>query len=326
MPELSYDEIRKKLSDLFESGDYEHCKTLATESSTKYPEHIAYLNYLRMCSAARLQENELSLSILSEMLDNGIWYSEELLRNSPSLTHLQNEPLFQKLLLRSISIKEGSFGADQRLIVLHDSGKCVFSDTEENIPCPILVALHSNGELPQTTISGWKSAAQLGMLVAIPKSSKTLWAGGGHYWINHHEASSEIYNQLSTLPGNYYVDEDRLLFGGFSMGGEIALWMTLQGMLNARGFILLAPSGQYFKDPVRWKPLIEDAQGAKLRGVIITNENEDDNAHQEGLRRTVALLNEYRIETKFKIVKESLIQYPANFAEYLREAIEFIFT
>lgn len=323
VPDYSYEQLAEELTGLLEKGEYSQSLALANEYFTDYPEHIAHLNYIRMCSAAGIGDREMSLAILGDMLDRGIWYSEELLKRSPSLADLQNDPIFQDLLRRSLEIKGRMFGEDQTLMVLYDTDKCKYAAPEEGEPCPILVALHSNGEMLHETIAGWKSAAQMGWLVAIPKSSKTLWAGGGHYWINHHEASNEIFNQISSLQGNYNYDEDRFVIGGFAMGGEIALWMSLQGMMNPAGFILLAPFGPYFNDPIRWKHLIEDAQGANLRGAIIVGEDEQGIPH-DVIITTIALLNEHGIDTKtIKYMGSQM--YPKNFAQHLKEAIDFIF-
>lgn len=320
--EYSYKQLVEELTRLFEQGDYAQSMALANEYLSKYPEHTAHLNYIRICSAANIGDNELSYAILGDMLDRGIWYSEDLLRRSPSLSELQNDPVFKELLIRSVEIKERMFGGDQTLMVLHDTSKCTYAASNEGDPCPILIALHSNGEKLHETIAGWKSAAQMGWLVALPKSSKTLWAGSGHYWINHHEAASEIFNQLITLQGNYNYDEDRVVIGGYAMGGEIALWMALQGKLNAVGFISLAPFGPYFDDPIRWKHLIEDAQGANLSGAIIVSED-DQRIPLDVIRTTIALLNEHGIDTKLIEFKGDQI-YPPNFSQYLTEAIEFI--
>jgi predicted esterase len=322
VPEYTYEQLAEELTSLFEKGEYSQSLALANKYLSEYPERIAHLNYIRMCSAAGKGDRELSIAILSDMLDRGLWYSEELLKRSPSLADLQNDPVFQELLSRSMAIKGRMFGEDQTLMVLHDTDKCTYATPEEGESCPILVALHSNGEMLNETIAGWKSAAQLGWLVAIPKSSKSLWAGGGHFWINHHEASSEIFNQISPLQGNYNYDEDRIVIGGHAMGGEIALWMALQGMLNAVGFILLAPFGPHFNDPIRWKHLIEDAQGANLRGAIMVGEDEQ-RIPLDIIRTTIALLNEHGIDTKTIMFKGGQI-YPSNFAQHLKEAIAFI--
>lgn len=322
VPEDSFEQLAKVLTGLFEKGEYSNSLALANENLSRYPEHSAHLNYIRLCSAAGIGDRELSIAILGEMLDRGIWYSEELLKRSPSLADLQNDTAFQELVRRSAEIKGHMFGEDQTLMVLHDTNRCIYSTFEDREPCPVLVALHSNGEIQHETILGWKSAAQMGWLVAIPKSSKTLWAGGGHYWLNHHEAASEIFNQLSSLRGNYNFDEEQFVIGGNEMGGEIALWMSLQGMLNAVGFILLEPFGPYFNDPIRWKHLIEDAHGRNLRGAIIYRED-NQGFPIDVLKSTIAILNEHGIITKTIKVKGSQ-RYPKNFGQHLEVAIDFI--
>jgi pimeloyl-ACP methyl ester carboxylesterase len=114
-----------------------------------------------------------------------------------------------------------------------------------------------------------------------------------------------------------------MLLTGFSMGGEVALWLALKGLLPAHGFILLAPGGPFMRQPELWLPLIQEAAGRELRGYIVFSED-DPILSQEGIRQTATLLNENGFPTRLETRRSLAHEYPPDFDRVIQEAIDYI--
>lgn len=320
MSELSFDELNTQIAQHFRDQTYAQGLMLVEKYRERFSEHLAHLNYFGMCLAARLGDKPKVIALLGETLRHGIWFSENTLHESPSLLPLLGDPEYEKLVALSVEMQRKDFGTGKSLMVVHPRGSC----GRDTATCPALIALHSNGEMPQDTLAGWGIAAQDGWLVGVPISSKTLWAGSGHFWLDHENAADEVMTQFANLEMGYNLDPERLVLGGFSMGGEVALWMALKGILAVRGFILLGPGGPLLDDPDEWLPLIQESKDLGLRGYVIFGE-EDRSIPQDGIRKTVAKLNEHDIPTLLEVRNGLAHEYPPEFIRVLEDAFRFIF-
>ena len=74
----------------------------------------------------------------------------------------------------------------------------------------------------------------------MPQSSQMFWAGGG-VW--NDESVSELEAYYQQLSAEHALDPRRVVLGGFSMGGEIALRAALTSAIPARGFVVFGPGG-----------------------------------------------------------------------------------
>jgi len=316
---MTFDELVAAITQHFQNGDYAQALALADEHAANFPQHAAHIAYLQMCLAARLEQRPRVFALLQAMHQQGIWYSPEVLHNSPSFKALQGDPEFEALIESSRALQAEETKAAPAILVTYPQGKCQSADET----CPLIVALHANGESPESALAGWHTAAQEGWLVAAPRSSHTLWAGGGNMWFDHQESAAEIITQLEHLAENYWVEGEGMILGGFSMGAEVALWMALKGLLPAHGFILLGPGGPLMDEPDHWLPLIQEAADRELRGFIIFSQDDPTIPH-DGIRQTAALLNENGIPTHVEVLHGLAHEYPPDFERLLRVALDYI--
>ncbi len=319
MSELTFEELNAHITTHFQNQTYADGLALADRHADRFPEFTAQLNYFRICLAARLEDTPRALKIFDETLDAGIWFSEALLRESPSLAPLQGEAGFEELIARSLDVQAEDPAFQHSILALRPEGQCGIEDD----PCPLLLSLHSNGEFIEDNLTGWKSAALHGWLLAVPRSSNVMWAGGAPFWTQHEPAAEEVEAHFDNLCERYAVDTGRVVLGGFSMGAEVALWMALNSILPVRGFILLGPGGPFFDDPSQWSPLIQDAVESGLRGYVIFSEDDNTIPH-DGIRETVEMLNEGGIPTQLEVRTSLGHEYPTDIDEVLQSALAFI--
>jgi predicted esterase len=311
-----FDEYYNEALQHYASGDYTTVYDLLTADEAHYPDHSGEILYLRSCMAARMGNNALALDLIRQALDQGIWYGETMIRQTPSWQHLQGDPAFEQLAAASIQ-QEKAAGVTPQLFLREPEGGCSPTD-----PCPTLLALHGNGDNARHSLQGWGSVADQGWLLAAAQSSQAGMAGF-YVWDNQEIALRELAGHYATLRDGHDIDPTRVVIGGFSMGGETALRATLLGTVPVRGFILLGPGGPTIDTPDEWLPLILSAKERGLRGYIFLGESDSTVPHDE-IRALVSLLNDHGTPTTLETVPNLAHDYPPDFAARLQRALAFI--
>jgi predicted esterase len=327
----AFDTIEKQLQELYHRGEYAAALELATRSIAGHPEQATYLDYWRMTMAARSGDTALALDVLQQALHAGRWYSDLLLRRSPSFKDLQAEPAFERLIALNQEMAERDHERVFPLYTLRPEKRCL---SGRKPPCPLLLALHSNAGTVHTSLSFWLPAATAGWLVAAPQSSQAIWKDA-YVWDDREVAESEIHKHFVTLNNSYAIDPQRTLLAGHSMGGEIAIWLALKGTIPARGFLAIGPGGPFMDDLAEWEPLLRErpavpTPGARrspaaagLRGYIITGA-EDDSIPHKNIRRLVDRLNRAGIPSKLETIPGVGHDYADAYQPAILRGLQFV--
>ena len=106
MEARTFEELYIQLQQLYQKGDYAAALQLATQALEVYPEQRTSLDYWRITMAARIEDTAQTLRVLQQALERGQWYSELLLRRSPSFKPLQGEAEFEKLVALNQEVAE----------------------------------------------------------------------------------------------------------------------------------------------------------------------------------------------------------------------------
>jgi predicted esterase len=318
MTELSFAEFSNQIQIHFANSTFSEGLSLASQYVTVYPTEFPLINYWRICLAAKMNEKATAYKILETTLANGSWYSELILRQSPSLEILQGEEEFERLLGISLQMQIADPTTSVPMVVMRAKGAC----GPDGDGCPTIVFLHSNQETAQKNMPHWQSLADQGWLIALPQSSNALWADG-YVWMDFESGAKEVEERYARLVQEYSVDTERLLLAGFSMGAEVALAMALSGRIEVQGFILIGPGGPFMDDLSLWEPFIEQAKDKGLRGIILMG-LADATIPQDNIRTLVKTLNENGIACDLKTYPDLEHEYPDDFDEFLQEALKYI--
>ena len=319
MPNLTLDELAAQIQGHFEAKTYTEGLALLKRHAKDFTDDTALITYWALCLTARLGDDAKTNKVLEHALGAGIWYSEEILRDSPSLKPLQGQPEFERLVDISVKMQTADPAGSLPLVVVMDKSRCGV----EGRPCPLLLVLHGNNSTAQATVPHWQSAAAEGWLLAVPQSRYAMWADA-YGWKDHESAAKEIEGHYQKLSAEYPVDPKLAVLGGYSMGGEMALWIALSGCIEARGFVLLGPGGSILGKPEAWEPLVKKARGSGLRGWIVLGEA-DKSVPQDGIRSLVEMLNANDIPCELEVRPDLGHDYPPDFSESLLKGLDFIF-
>jgi dienelactone hydrolase len=85
------------------------------------------------------------------------------------------------------------------------------------------------------------------------------------------------------------------------MGGELAVYLSLAGIIPSLGFIAFGPGGPYMDNLEKWESIIEEASGTGVQGCIIMGER-DHTIPQDNIIQFVELLNQNSIRCQLEIV------------------------
>lgn len=80
-------ELEQKVLSLFNDGVYQQVLDVLAANEAKFPEELGFNYYLRICAAARLDDSEQACDLLESAFAQDLWFTEEVLRESPSLRH-----------------------------------------------------------------------------------------------------------------------------------------------------------------------------------------------------------------------------------------------
>ncbi len=314
----TFEDARTAAVTHLQNGEYAEAMTLFDTIRPQFSDDRVEIDYFRSCLAVRLENTALTYQILGELHDDGIWFAEDLFRQSPSYAPLQGKSEFEQQVAAHTALRTQA-GAAAQAPVLHTR-----IPTEGSEPYPTIVHLHGNGSSAPAEVDHWQAAVDAGWLVAAPNASSSFWAGGGSFWPNHEIARAQVVKHLASLQAEHELDTDNMLFTGFSMGGDVALAEALKGELApARGFLLVGPGGPMTDEPESLQPLIEAAKTRGLRGAIIISDS-DAAIQGDKLEKVVELLNAGGIPTKFEKYPDAGHVFPSDFGARLPDLLAWI--
>lgn len=312
-------QIGAQVQQHFAAQTYQQGLDYTTAALLEHPEDFPLINYWRACFAARLEQPALASQILETSLTAGTWYSDLILRQSPSFASLQGKDEFERVAAICAQMQTVDPAAAMPVLVVRPEAACA----ADGPGCPLAFFLHGNMDSVQANLPRWSPLALRGWLVGLPQSARAMWAGA-YAWADYESAAEEVAGHFASVGRQYNVDPTQILLGGFSMGGEVALGLALSGHIPAQGFVLIGPGGPYMDDLEQWQPLLEQGRSRGLRGLILAGEA-DETIPLDNIRELVARLNQHGVTTELETIPGLAHEYPADFNDRLEYALKYIF-
>ena len=310
---LSFDEIAEKCNGYFEDEAFQAAYDLLTEIAPRFPEQAMLVYNWRYCMAALVDKADLAIEIMQEAFDAGFWWSEEYFRSDDDLEILQDLPAFGQLL----EAFEKRYQAAQAASKPFSLPLPLPEQKTESLP--LLLALHGNTQNAENSAEFWESAVEEGWLTVLLQSSQI--AGPDAYvWDDLELGGSEIKDHYDQLREKYSIDSKKIIIGGFSKGGEMAIWQTLMNKIPVSGFIAVNPGGPFIQDTEKWLPLIEnDKTFTEKRGYFLVGENDQS---LENIKALHELLVSKGMDCKLIVSPAIAHDFPKDFDEILAQALQ----
>ena len=304
-------EVIQIVADLREREELELARRIAAEYMDRLDSGELRFNHLSL--TASLGHTVQVMDLLEEYLDTDRWFSTWFLSRIPELNSIEDLPRFRRILQASEE-KEAQYWQDEVM------GPVVQFPASGKPPYPLLVAIHGNGFNPRHSASGWAFAAESGWLVFHPVARR-LAGYGLHWWDTHEDSRETIEVQAEENLKGFPIDPDRVVLGGFSKGGEVAMVLALLGWRGAKGFITVGAGGYYHMEPERWGALLASPPDG-LHGVAMYSPY--DLGRSGGVNQTLPMMRAAGIEIREEVYPAEGHVFPEDFEQRFEEAVEFI--
>jgi len=312
----SFDEVTLKFVEYH--GKEEHQQAaydLATDAAQGFPERVALLYNWRYCAAALLDKPDLAIEIIQKAIDDGFWWSEEYLRSDEDLKSLQDLPAFNRL----VDTSEQQYRLARSEAVPVALSLDLPAQSAEALP--LLLALHGNNSNAQDSVSFWTSGVEQGWLTVLLQSSQVI-GSNAYVWDDLELAAKETQNHYAGLAEEYQIDSEQIVIGGFSKGGEMAIWATLMDTIPVRGFIAVCPGGPYIRDIDKWLPILESNETlAEKRGYFVVGERDQSVENIQALHKMFVSKG---LACELVIVPDIAHDFSADFDQTLAQALEYL--
>ena len=286
---------------------------LLTEAAPHFPKQAGLIYNWRYCAAARMNQTDLALQLIQEALDLGFWSSAAYLTSDDDLKSLQDLPEFKRL----VEINEKKYQAAQansKPMAL----ALPFPPTTGQ-PLPLLLSLHGNAGNAEESAPHWQSAVALGWYTVLLQSSQ-IFAPEAYVWNDLESGAREIKAHYQDLIASTTLEPGLTVVGGFSKGGEMAIWLALKEIIPLAGFIAVNPGGPYIEDASLFLPLLENCNSlSQLRAWLIAGENDRNLPNIKALHE---MLSSHGLNCQLIIAPEIGHAFPEDFDQTLAQALQ----
>jgi Phospholipase/Carboxylesterase len=302
--ETTFRDLHQQVSKLYHAKAYTQAFELVEEKRAAFPENADEIAYWRLCFHALVGKREEAVRIFRETLDQGGWFGPSMLEQDPDLVDLRPLPEFQEMVevcrQRLAEIK----GTVQPELLVE-------KPVEQAAALPLLIALHGNEGNARDTIGEWSGIIAHGWLLGVPTSSQIV-GPGCFIWDEREIGISQVRKHLAQLSSEYRIDPERVVLGGFSMGGGLAIWMALHQSIKTCGFIALGP--YLSEEELEALPdLLAQHKPHGLRGSIVVGA--EDVVHLNVSRKVVEIMHAHDLPCELELLPGFSHIYPADFQE-----------
>lgn len=310
----SFDEIAQQALSYFDSDEtIPAAYDLLTKAAPHFPEQAAVIYNWRYCAAARMNQTDLALQLMQAALDAGFWLRAAYFNADDDLKSLRELPEFQRLVEGNEQKYQAAQAGSKPLAM-----PLPLPPTTAQ-PLPLLLGLHGNTGNAEETAPHWQSAVGLGWYTVLLQSSQV--AGPNAYvWDDLELGAREIKAQVQELGAATALAPGRTVVGGFSKGGEMAIWLALNEVIPLAGFIAVNPGGPYIRDVSKFLPLIENCHSlGQLRAWLVAGENDRNLANIQALHE---MLVSHGLNCQLIVASKIAHDFPEDFDQTLAQALQ----
>jgi predicted esterase len=310
----SFDEIAQQAMAYFGNDEtMQNAYDLLTEAAPHFPEQAATIYNWRYCAAARMNKTDLALQLMQAAFDAGFWMRASYFNSDDDLKSLRELPEFKRL-VESNEQKYQAAQANSKPLALPLPWPATPAQ-----PLPLLLGLHGNSGNAEETAHHWQSAVGLGWYTVLLQSSQVSGLDA-YVWDDLELGAREIKAHVQELSAATALEPGRTVVGGFSKGGEMAIWLALNEVIPLAGFIAVNPGGPYIRDISKFLPLLENCSSlGQLRAWLVVGENDRNLANIQALHE---MLVSHGLNCQLIIAPKIAHDFPEDFDQILAQALQ----
>lgn len=311
----TYADLNQKMIEYFQSGEFQQALDLIEREGGHFITERLQVDYWRMCAAARVDNRAHVAKVADQFHKEGLWMGEIMWRLTPSFKPLQGDAEFERLVAESQKLQAKDAPSDNPVILKHFP-KNLSKKT------PLLIALHGNQNTAAGTLAFWKPAVDEGFALAVPQSTQAMFKGA-FMWDDLDVSFEQVKTCLETMKKEIEFDESRVILGGHSMGGFVAIQMALTGELPVHGLIANGPALPFEDAPDALEKALISAKERGLRAYFIMGDKDVD-IEQEAIRVFVEKMKSTGIPCELEVVPGATHDYNPSYDTAIVNAVKFV--
>ena len=313
MSDITYIKLLNKTLEYYFKKEYQKGYEFLSEHMEKVEGNKAQLYNFKYTLACKAGQTKKAMEILKEaVLKKGYWYASSYLKEDEDLNPLRDLSDFEEILqVCAKRERQAKSKAVPELKVI----KPVDRDLKKN---PLFITVHGNQENIRIVNKYFNKVVDLGFLHAVIQSSQVEFYEA-YSWPDIEQGAQEIKDHYKSIKGQYEIDTDKIIMGGFSAGADVILKTIENEYIKPNGIILMAP----------WLPNIETRdelfnklKDNNIRVYLLCGKKDKDCL--PGTKKLAEKLKSNAINYKLKLIEKLDHDYPSDFDQYLKEAIEYI--
>jgi predicted esterase len=307
----TYKEMREYLGELFRQEKYAEAASLLESVLDRFPDNVVANTYNLALARLSLGDTEKTVQALEEGHRRGIFYGIWSFA-AKQWEPLKGLPRFEAVIKENQArVAEAQKKASMKIEVATPA------DYDPGKKCPLFIALHGGGESIADFKPSWTSSRLRGEFITAYIQSSQVASMTGFHWQDLAITRKELETAYRQTLGQYPVDTNRVIIGGFSSGGFGSLAVALKKYLPVRGFVVLCPE---VPTTISEEDILA-SQTRGLRGSLLTTEA-DNRVEQQ--RALINRLEKSGLAVDFHLTPAIGHWYPKDFEALLDNAIGFI--
>lgn len=183
--------------------------------------------YNLACMYSLSGNDEAATAWLTEAAENGysdLWLAEL----DTDLGNARSHPGYNSA-ISAIKVNQGRMHARlEAEFHKHDLMTILPQSYDQDVPAPLIIALHGGGGRPQNIVRAWTPvAAQMGAILVAPQALYELNGKIGYNWLKPGDETADeadliVRLAFDLIEKRYKIDKQRTILTGFSLGGFVA--------------------------------------------------------------------------------------------------------
>jgi len=312
---LTYADLNQKMIEHFQAGEFQQALELIEKEGDNFPSERLQVDYWRMCSAARTGNHTRVTEVAGRFHKEGLWMGEIMWRLTPSFKSLQGDAEFERLVTESQKLQAQDAPSDAPVVLKH-------FPKDMSKKTPLLIALHGNQNTAAGTLPFWKPAVDEGFALVVPQSTQAMFKGA-FMWDDLDASFGQVKACLENMKKEIEFDSNRVILGGHSMGGFVAIQMALTGELPVHGLIANGPALPFEDAPDALENALVSAKERNLRACFIMGDKDTD-IEQDAIRVFVEKMKSVGIPCELEVIPGATHDYNPNYDAAIVNALKFI--
>lgn len=310
--EMNFKEITEEVFSHYTQNNYNQALEVAQKAKSEYPKKLNKINYWIACLYTKLNRHKEAIDELKDSFNKRYWWAPSLLKEDPDLEPLHDIEEFKELVSKCNKLREEKqSNSVPKLEVMKPEKK-------KNKTSPLVIILHGrNGNIEEFS-KYWETNYLKDKYKLAFLQSSQVFGMNSYCWDNIELAKKEVKEQYDFLVQNYEVDLNNVIIAGSSQGGRIAIQIALEEN-GFCGFIGIIPA---ISDLDKYKELITNREKRKMKGVMITGDND---RYYSKVKKLYKCMNDLNYPIKL-ITEKGMGHYISDkFPKHIKSSLEFIF-